>query len=251
MRALVLNSGGVDSTTCVGIAIKECGKENVSTVSVYYGQKHKSELDCAEKISRHYGVNHYTIDLSNTNIYNHSNCSLLEGSTVNIPHKSYKEQVDETKDGMVSTYVPFRNGLMLSSVAALAVSLYPDDEVDIYLGNHADDAAGNAYADCSADFVDTIGKAINIGTYNKVNLKSPLCYLNKAGVVKIGLDLNVPYHLTRSCYESSDIPCGLCGTDIDRINAFARNGVKDPVPYQIRIDWDYLFDGNDYIVESD
>ena len=108
------------------------------------------------------------------------------------------------------------------------MSIYPDDETDIYLGAHADDAAGNAYADCSKEFTDAIGKAINIGTYKKVRLRAPLVNLNKAGVVKIGLDLHVPYELTWSCYEGKDKPCGVCGTCIDRARAFAENGVKDP-----------------------
>ena len=126
------------------------------------------------------------------------------------------------------TYVPFRNGLLLASVAALAMAKYPDDEVDIYLGAHADDAAGNAYADCSEAFTDAIGKAIHIGTYEKVNLKAPLVNWNKAQVVKKGLELGVPYELTWSCYNGGDRPCGKCGTCIDRAAAFAANGVEDP-----------------------
>ena len=146
-KALVLNSGGVDSTTCVGLAVKKFGSNNVSTVYVRYGQKHVKELECAKKIADHYHVKHYELDLSN--ILQYSNCSLLGHSTENVPEKSYADQIKENGEGKVSTYVPFRNGLMLSAVAALAQSIYPEDYVDIYLGAHADDAAGNAYADCS------------------------------------------------------------------------------------------------------
>lgn len=227
-KALVLNSGGVDSTTCVSIAVNELGKENVTTVSVYYGQKHKKELECAEKVAQYYGVDHRVIDLSKTGIMDDSNCPLLQQSTQDIPEKSYAEQIEENGEGMVTTYVPFRNGLMLASIAALAMAKYPDDEVDIYLGAHADDAAGRAYADCSEEFTDSIGKAISIGTYNKVHLKAPLVNLNKAGVVKMGLELGTPYELTWSCYEGGDKPCGKCGTCIDRAAAFAANGVEDP-----------------------
>lgn len=223
-KAIVLSSGGVDSTTCVGIAVNELGKENVATVSVFYGQKHKKELEAAKAIANYYEVDHYEINLES--IMKYSNCSLLEHSSEDVQHGSYAEQLE--KDGFVKTYVPFRNGLMLSAVATLAMSIYPDDETDIYLGAHADDAAGNAYADCSKEFTDAIGKAINIGTYKKVRLRAPLVNLNKAGVVKIGLDLHVPYELTWSCYEGKDKPCGVCGTCIDRARAFAENGVKDP-----------------------
>lgn len=225
-KALVLSSGGVDSTTCVGIAVKRFGAENVSTISVFYGQKHHKELECAAKVAEYYNVNHVELDLSN--VLKYSNCSLLESSTEAIIHKSYADQIKENGEGKVSTYVPFRNGLMLSAVAAVAQSVYPDDDVYVYLGAHADDAAGNAYADCSQDFTDAMKKAIEIGTYGKVHLEAPLVNLNKAQVVAKGLSINVPYQYTWSCYEGGDTPCGTCGTCIDRENAFKANGVEDP-----------------------
>lgn len=223
-KALVLSSGGVDSTTCIGIAVQENGAENVATVSVYYGQKHKKELEAARKIASFYGVKHYELDLSS--IMKHSNCSLLEHSTESIQYGSYAEQIE--KDGKVKTYVPFRNGLMLSAVAAFSLGIFPDDETDVFLGAHADDAAGDAYADCSPEFTKAMGEAISLGTYNKIHLRTPLVHLNKSGVVAIGLSLQVPYKLTWSCYEGGDKPCGKCGTCIDRARAFADNGVSDP-----------------------
>lgn len=229
MKALVLSSGGVDSTTCIGIAIDKLGKENVSTVSVFYGQKHAKELECANKVAKFYGVKHYELDLSS--IMKYSNCPLLKGSTEKIKHESYAEQIEENGEGMVSTYVPFRNGLMLSSVATLAMSIYPNEEVEIYLGAHADDSAGRAYADCSEEFTDAMKEAIYIGTYEKVTVKAPLVNMTKADVVKTGLKLKVPYELTWSCYEGREKQCGTCGTCIDRKNAFKQNGVKDPVEY--------------------
>jgi 7-cyano-7-deazaguanine synthase len=225
-KALVLSSGGVDSTTCIAIAIKELGVENVSTVSVYYGQRHDKELECASKIANYYGTKHYLINLEQ--VMSHSNCPLLKGSTEKIRHESYADQIAKDGEGMVRTYVPFRNGLMLSAVAALAMSIYPNDEVDVYLGAHADDAAGSAYADCSEPFMYHMFTAIQIGTYNKVQLKAPLLLMNKSEVVKTGLELDVPYELTWSCYEGGDKPCGTCGTCIDRINAFRANSMEDP-----------------------
>jgi len=226
MKALVLNSGGVDSTTCVGIAVDKFGKDNVATVSVKYGQKHVKELECATKIAEHYGVPHYELDLAN--VLQYSNCPLLKDSTAEIVEGSYDEQIKDLNGGPVSTYVPFRNGLMLSAVASLAGSIFPDEEVAIYLGAHADDAAGNAYADCSEEFTSTIDKAIRIGTYHKVHVEAPLVNMNKATVVKTGLSLNVPYELTWSCYKGGEKPCGKCGTCIDRAKAFEANGIKDP-----------------------
>ena len=227
-KAIVLSSGGVDSTTCLSVAIDELGIENVSTISILYGQKHSKEIECAKQIAEYYKVEHNIINLANTGIMDKSNCSLLAGSTEEIRHESYAEQIAADGEGMVRTYVPFRNGLMLSSVAALAMSIYPDDEVDIYLGAHADDAAGSAYADCSEEFTTTIGAAISIGTYGKVNLRAPLINLNKAEVVRAGLELGTPYQLTWSCYEGGEIPCGKCGTCIDRAEAFKLNNIDDP-----------------------
>lgn len=229
-KAVVLNSGGVDSTTCVGLAVEKYGKDNVATLSVFYGQKHDKELECAKKIAAHYEVAHYEVDLSA--VMQFSNCPLLSQSTEAIRHESYAEQIAEDGEGMVRTYVPFRNGLLLSSVTALAVSLYPDDEVEVYYGAHADDAAGRAYADCSPEFADAMNRAINIGTYEKVTLAAPLINMNKGEVVKTGLAIGVPYHLTTSCYEGREKACGTCGTCIDRINAFKVNGVEDPIEYE-------------------
>ena len=230
MKAFVLSSGGVDSTTCVGLAVQKYGKENVVTASLYYGQKHDKELECARKIAEYYGVRHIEEDISNVMKYAKDVCTLVKGGDA-IEHSSYAEQVAENGEGRVATYVPFRNGLMLSIAAAYADSIFPGEEVQIYYGAHADDAAGNAYADCSEEFASAMDKAINIGTYGKIHVCRPLINMNKAGVVKTGLEINVPYELTWSCYEGGEKQCGTCGTCIDRRNAFEANGVKDPVPY--------------------
>lgn len=229
-KALVLSSGGVDSTTCIGFAINNVGEQNVSTVSVSYGQKHSKELECADKIANHYGVPHYVLDLAN--VLQYSNCSLLASSTEDVPQQSYAEQIAQNGEGKVATYVPFRNGLMLASVAALAQSIYPDDDVDIYIGAHADDAAGRAYADCSEEFTSAMNTAIVIGTYGKVRVVAPLVSMNKAEVVTNGLAMNVPYNLTYSCYQGREKACGHCGTCIDRAAAFKLNNAVDPIAYE-------------------
>lgn len=225
-KAIVLSSGGVDSTTCLSLAVDRLGAENVVTASIFYGQKHKKEIEAARKVADYYHVKHYEFDLSQ--IFQYSNCSLLENSTEEIVHESYADQIKENGIGKVSTYVPFRNGLMLSTAASLAASLFEEDDVDIYIGAHADDAAGEAYADCSEPFLKSMNDAISIGTYDKVHLVFPFADKNKAGVVATGLALKTPYELTWSCYEGKDRPCGTCGTCIDRAAAFAANGVEDP-----------------------
>lgn len=224
MKSIVLSSGGIDSTTCLSLVVSEQSVSDICTVSVLYGQKHKRELFAANCIANYFKVRHYELNLAE--VLNYSDCALLSASHIEMSHKSYAEQMAEF--GKVSTYVPFRNGLMLSAVATLAVSLYPDEEVNLYLGVHADDAAGNAYPDCSQEFVSAMNQAVNIGTYNKVSIIAPFVGMNKSAVVAKGLKLKTPYELTWSCYEGGERPCGVCATCLDRAAAFAANGVKDP-----------------------
>ena len=223
MKAMVLFSGGVDSTTCLGIAVDKYGAENVVALSIAYGQKHTKEIECSQKIAQHYGVEHLYLDLGK--IFQYSNCSLLSHSDQEIPTESYAEQIEKTDGAPVSTYVPFRNGLFLSSAASIALS--KGCEV-IYYGAHSDDAVGNAYPDCSDAFNKAINEAIYIGSGNQLKVEAPFIGLTKAQVVKKGLELKVPYELTWSCYMGGDKPCGVCGTCIDRAKAFAENGVADP-----------------------
>ena len=225
MKILVLSSGGVDSTTCLAMAVAEVGAENVLALSVYYGQKHDKEIQAAKKVAEYYGVQRMELDLSV--IFAGSNCSLLKQSTQDIPLESYAQQIAETHgEKPVSTYVPFRNGLFLSSAASIALS---HGCSKIMYGAHADDAAGAAYPDCSVDFVNAMNQAIYLGSGNQLTIEAPFVSLTKADVVKKGLELGVPYALTWSCYEGGEKPCGKCGTCIDRQRAFEKNGTIDPL----------------------
>lgn len=223
-NALVLTSGGVDSTTALALAIEKYGSDHVIALSISYGQKHTKELEAAKAVAAHYGVEQRFLDLAL--IFKDSNCSLLEGSTEEIPEASYAEQIAETHgETPVSTYVPFRNGLFLSAAASIALS--NDCEV-IYYGAHADDAAGFAYPDCSPVFNKAMNDAIYEGSGHQLRIEAPFVNQTKADIVATGLKLDVPYALTWSCYEGGDHPCGKCGTCIDRAAAFAANGVADP-----------------------
>ena len=220
MKAIVLSSGGVDSTTCLGMKVKELGKDNVVSVSVFYGQKLKKELECSTKIAEYYGVKHIFFNLAD--VLKYSDCSLME-SGQKVKHGSYTEQLKTDKE--LTSYVPFRNGLMLSVVTSLAYSLFKDDECQVVLGCHLSDFG---YADCTQEFIDSLARAINVGTYKKVTLVTPLMNMEKKDVVKTGLEIGVPYEYTWSCYEGKEKPCGTCGSCIDRQKAFEANGVKDP-----------------------
>lgn len=224
MRALVLCSGGVDSTTLLAMAVDKYGSENVVALSISYGQRHEKELKAARDIARYYHVEQRFLDLAA--IFADSSCSLLAHSEKDIPKESYAEQLEQADTKLVSTYVPFRNGLFLSSAASMALSL---ECSVLYYGAHHDDWAGNAYPDCSREFVAAMNNAIMEGTGGELHMEAPFVEWSKADIVKKGLELNVPYELTWSCYEGGDKPCGVCATCIDRKRAFELNGSVDPL----------------------
>lgn len=224
MRALVLCSGGVDSTTLLAMAVDRYGSENVVALSIFYGQRHEKELKAARDVARYYHVEQRFLDLAA--IFADSSCSLLAHSEKDIPKESYAEQLEQADTKLVSTYVPFRNGLFLSSAASMALSL---ECSVLYYGAHHDDWAGNAYPDCSREFVAAMNNAIREGTGGELHMEAPFVEWSKADIVKKGLELNVPYELTWSCYEGGDKPCGVCATCIDRKRAFELNGSVDPL----------------------
>ena len=154
-KALVLCSGGVDSTTLLARAVNEYGAENVYALSISYGQKHAREIEAARAVAAHYGVQQRFLDLGA--IFADSDCSLLAHSSEAIPESSYAEQQAAGDGSPVSTYVPFRNGLFLSSAASMALSLGCSV---VFYGAHHDDWAGNAYPDCSLEFVEAMNRAI-------------------------------------------------------------------------------------------
>ena len=227
MKALVLFSGGLDSSVCLGLAVREYGAEEVLALSIYYGQKHKKEMEASEKVASFYGVKRITLDLGE--IFKDSSCTLLEGAEGEIPHEEYAEQLSKSGGAPVNTYVPFRNGLFLSSAAAIALS--HGCEV-IYYGAHADDAAGNAYPDTSPEFNKAISDAIYLGSGNALRIAAPFINKSKAAVVAKGVELGVPFELTWSCYEGHEKACGVCGTCRDRKRAFEENGLTDPIEYE-------------------
>ncbi len=224
MKVMVLFSGGIDSTTCLALAVKKHGAENVTALSIYYGQKHNREIEAAKRLAEYYNVEWKQLDLSV--IFSGSDCCLLSGSDKEIPKESYAQQLEKTDGAPVSTYVPFRNGLFLASAASMALSC--GCEV-IYYGPHADDAAGNAYPDCSAVFHNAMNTAIYEGSGKQLKVEAPFVDKTKKDIVKLGLELGVPYEYTWSCYEGGDKPCGVCGTCRDRKAAFQANGVTDPL----------------------
>lgn len=223
-KALVLCSGGVDSTTLLAMTVERFGAANTYALSVSYGQRHEKELESARAVAKYYGVEQRFCDL--TAIFAESNCSLLAHSSEQVPEESYAAQLENKGTSLLATYVPFRNGLFLSSAAAMALSLGCST---LLYGAHHDDWAGEAYPDCSPEFVAAMNEAIVTGTGGELRLEAPFVTWSKADIVHKGLELGVPYELTWSCYEGGDKPCGVCGTCRDRMAAFEANGVTDPL----------------------
>ena len=222
IKGFVLFSGGIDSTTCLALACNRHGDDNVTAIGINYGQRHAKELGQARQICALYGVEQVILDLGT------QPQSMLTNPDADIPNASYKELV-----GISPTYVHFRNGQMLSKIAAYASSKLADDETAIiYAGMHAEDAAGDAYPDCRLDFVGAMAAAIYIGTYHKVRLSTPLIELDKSQVVKWGDELGAPFALSWSCYAGEDVHCGTCPTCRARKEAFFNAGVVDYTIYR-------------------
>lgn len=223
-NVVVLLSGGLDSTTCLADILRGHSPENVLALSVQYGQVHKKELDAARRIAAYYDVSHLVVNLDQ--VFQFSDSPLIASARTAIPGTSYAEQLQELGgEGTVPTYVPFRNGVMLSVAGALALSIGAHFLV---YGAHADDSVGRAYPDCSPRFVEAMGDSLFEGSGGKLHLMAPILNLSKADVVRLGLDLDAPYELTWSCYTGESRPCGVCGTCRDRAAAFAANHKEDP-----------------------
>lgn len=228
-KVLVLFSGGIDSTLCLKIAIDKYGKDNVYALSINYGQNNDKELDASKNICDYYGISYKEIDI--TNIFAESGSSLIKSSDKSIPYESYDEQYKKLKDNEnVSTNVPYRNGVMLSICASYAISKNIDI---IYYGIHTEEGIARAlYPDCDEDFNMAINLAIYLGSGKKVKVEAPLSGLYKKDIIKLGIEKEIPFHLTWTCYENHELHCGKCTACTDRIKAFKENGFKDGVEYE-------------------
>ena len=220
-KVLVSLSGGLDSSTALAIAVHRHPNAEIQAISLDYGQRHAKEMDQAKLVAAHFGVAHKIIKLPNIPK------SMLTDTSQSVPNCSYGDIV-----GVSPTYVPFRNGLMLATLASMA-SPQPnsDDNAFIYFGAHAEDAENDAYPDCRMDFIGTMGAAIYIGSYHRVRLHAPLIAMSKAEVVKAGTTYGTPFGLTWSCYKGEELHCGVCPTCLARKEAFRSADIADPTIY--------------------
>ena len=219
IRAFCLLSGGLDSTVATAIAISQYGANNVEAISIDYGQRHKKEIKSAYEVCIYYGIDHSVMHITDMPT------SMLTDETREVPNANYAD----LPEGVSPTYVPFRNGQLLSKIAARA-SMYDGPSV-IFAGMHAEDAERDAYPDCTSHFLGAMAAAIYIGTYHKVRLNVPLVSMFKRDIVAWGHDLSVPFQLTWSCYKGEALHCGTCPTCRARKQAFKDAQVNDPTEY--------------------
>jgi len=227
-KALVLLSGGIDSTTAMALASKEC--ESVKAVTIHYGQSHEKETESATRVAEFYDALLIYCQLP-VGLFDGYGSTLID-SGLEQPEATYQELMEG--HGASPTYVPFRNANLLSVATAVAMT---HDCDHIYWAPHATDAHHNAYPDCTPEFSGAMANAIFIGSDQKVRLVTPFQWMTKDDIVALGLELTAPYHLTWSCYAGKEIQCGKCPTCVERIHAFNINGIIDPVSYEIGVAW--------------
>jgi len=217
MKIIVLAlSGGVDSTTLLDYF---CAQGTYVHVCLFkYNSKHNAlELTAAQQIVKEFQkrypeqIQAHTFDLRGA--FMSSKSSLLHNSTA-IPEGHY------TAENMRSTVVPGRNLVFAAYLGSLAESI---GACCVALGVHAGDHA--IYPDCRPSFIEALDKTIQHSTDAKVHVITPFLHLTKAEIVAIGLRSKIPYHLTRTCYTSEQIPCGKCGSCVERAEAFQLNGI--------------------------
>ncbi len=222
IKAVVLLSGGLDSSTALAWAAKEKGWQ-CHTVAFDYGQRHRIELDAAQKVANFFGIKDHRVIRVDLRAIGHSALT----SDISVP----KDKAGE--DGVPVTYVPARNLIFLSLATALAESVGASRLV---IGANVVDYSG--YPDCRQEFLDAFIKTAQLGTKvgsegGDLEVEAPLIALEKSEIISLGLKLGLDYGLTRSCYDplSNGMPCGHCDSCYYRKEGFVSLGEVDPLTY--------------------
>ena len=212
-KAVILLSGGLDSATCLAIAL-EAGYDCYA-LSFSYGQRHDGEVAKAVAIAKKHNVPHQIIDMPNFG------GSALTDMNINVPHGGLTAEIPVT-------YVPARNTIFLSFALGFAEVLKAHD---IFIGVNALDFSG--YPDCRPEYIASFEKMANLGTKSGgFKIQTPLIDLTKAQIIKRGLGLGVDYSLTTSCYDpKAGKSCGTCDSCRLRLKGFEEAGAKDPIEY--------------------
>jgi 7-cyano-7-deazaguanine synthase len=224
MPGLVILSGGLDSTVCMALAARDTG--GVLALTFDYGQRHRVELDRAALVAAHYGAEHLVVVLDASRWGG----SALTDPTIEVPDADVPaaDVPSAAADAIPVTYVPARNLVFLAVAMGVAEARGADF---VYLGVNALDYSG--YPDCRPEFVRAFEAAAALALKrgvegNPVEVRTPLIALTKADIVRLGVSLDAPLHLTWSCYRGDGVPCGRCDACALRAKGFAEAGVPDP-----------------------
>ena len=217
MKALVLFSGGLDSTVLATQMKQEATETRL--LSIDYGQRHAKELDHSQKVADHLGLAHEILKLPQLGQI--LGGSSLTDKSITLPEGHYAEE------SMKSTVVPNRNMILLALAGGHALSIGFDT---IAYAAHAGDHT--IYPDCRPEFADAMNKALGLADWNDLNLHRPYVEMTKSDLVTLGEELNAPLQLTWSCYAGNEIHCGKCGTCVERKEAFALANIPDPTKYE-------------------
>ena len=220
MSAIVLVSGGMDSSVTAAIARKE--NDDLAFLHVSYGQLTESrERKAFNDIADHYRIDE-RLDISIEHL------AKIGGSSLTDKKITVSEADLESKD-IPTSYVPFRNANMLSIAVSWAEVISASA---IYIGAVAEDSSG--YPDCRPEFYNAFQKTIDAGTKpdTHIQIRTPIIHLSKADIVKKGIELKAPLHLSWSCYRSEDLACGTCDSCALRLRGFEQAGVKDLIAYK-------------------
>ncbi len=218
MKAVVLFSGGLDSTVLVYDLLNEGA--DLKLLSIDYGQRHEKELKSSSEIAEFLGLEHEILRLPMLN--NLLGGSALTDPSISLPEGHYAE------DSMKATVVPNRNMILLSLAAGHAISLQFDT---VAYAAHAGDHT--IYPDCRPEFATAMDEALKLCDWNTVSLYRPFVQLSKHDLVRKGKELGVPFEKTWSCYAGNDKHCGKCGTCVERKEAFELVGLLDPTEYKV------------------
>lgn len=222
MKAVVVLSGGMDSSTALSQAVAKHGKAQVACLTFNYGSKHNAKENvAASHIANKYGVQHTILSLPFIGQLFKSDLLKSGGA---IPEGHYAES------NMKKTVVPFRNGIMLAIAAGYAESI---GAKTLVIGSHAGDHA--VYPDCRDEFMIPFAEAVSKGTWVNIKLERPFEKMSKGEIVTLGLKLGTPYGMTWSCYKGGEKACGKCGTCVERLEAFDIAKAIDPIEYEDRI----------------
>jgi len=227
MSAVVIVSGGMDSSTLLYHVTHHLNREVKEVLSFDYGQRHLKELNCAHALADDLGIDWRLINLRSAFA---GFDSALTNPAAAVPEGHYEQE------SMKQTVVPNRNAILLSVAVGVAVSVKADR---VYYGAHAGDHA--IYPDCRREFVEAFGRAMHLATeWDPVELCAPFLSKTKADIVRLGLELGVPFERTWTCYKGGEMACGVCGTCVERLEAFDLAGAEDPLVYQDRYSWKQL-----------